>query len=207
MNIDYDYLATIPDLHPRATSVRWGCTFDGRQMALVGYLTEGNGEWNRVKGSMEVRQGDEVVVFYAALLPGCTITRAGRVLDGISRALKVNSLNLYMEGTLGRNEVFLRALKKGTNHKVKLFREGAGIWFDQIEVIASIADDQETGQITVAPEFKSRPERVLLDEATGVIEEDVRMSPLQSAFVYGVGYWSCREQRKKFAMGAGPRFW
>ena len=207
MNIDLDYLATIPKAHPNATSVRWGCAFDGRQMALVGYLTEPNGNWNKIDSSFNLVQDDQAVVFYSVLIPGCTITRAVAVLDAISRAITVRGLTLYVEGTLGRNEVFIRRLHRTTAHRVKLFREAQGLWFDQVEVIAGIADDQDTGQIQLSPAFKNRPEKVLLDEATGVIEDDVKMNPLQSAFIYGLGHWSCKERRRKFSMGRGPRFW
>lgn len=207
MNIDFDYLATIPKAHPKATSVRWGCTFDGRQLALVGYLTEPNGEWTKMNSKFELVQDDHAVVFYALVIPSCTITRAIDILSRISSALTVSGLTLYVEGTLGRNEVFLRQLRKTTVHKVKLFRESGGLFFDQVEVIAGIADDQETGRIQLSPAFKNRPEKVLLDDATSVIEEDVKMNSLQSAFVYGLGHWSCKEQRRKHSMGRGPRFW
>ena len=207
MNIDFDYLATMPAVHPRASSIRWGCSFDGRQMALVGYVTEPNGDYSRGKRPMELIAEENAVVFYSTLLPGCTITRAVKVLDSIAGAIGIKGLTLYVEGALGRNEVFIRHINRETAHTVKLFKENQGRWYDQVEVIAGIADDQETGRIVVSPEFTERPEKVLLDEATGVIEEEKRMNPLQSAFVYGLGYWSCKERRKKYQMGQGPAFW
>ena len=210
MNIDFDYLATIPKAHPNANSLRWGCSFDGRQMALVGYMTEPNGVYRKVKNNIGLLQGENAVVFYAALLPSCTITKAVRVMDRISTVLnqEKKGLVVYVEGALGRNEIFIRNLRKTTPHKVKLFREGQGAWFDQLEVVAAIADDQEEGRLNISPSFKTRPERVLLDEATSIIEDDLKMNPLQSAFVYGVGHWSCKEQRRKFsAIAPAPRFW
>ena len=115
---------------------------------------------------MELVAEEDAIVFYSTLLPGCTITRAVRVLDSIADSMGVGGLSLYVEGSLGRNEVFIRHLHKTTAHKVNLFRENQGRWFDQVEVIAGIADDQEVGRIKVSPGFESRPEKVLLDEAT-----------------------------------------
>lgn len=208
MNIDFDYLKTVPKEHPHASSVRWGCSFDGRQLALVGYILEPNGRFlPRKKRFTELIPEQDAIVFFATVVPGCTITRAVKVLDSIADALTMNGLTVYVEGALGRNEVFLRHLKKHTRHEAKLFRESSGKWFQQVEVIAAVADDKSEDRIKMSPVFEPRPERVLLDEAIGVIEEEKKMAPLQDAFVYGLGYWSCKENRQKFQLGRGPAFW
>ena len=205
--IDFDYLASIPEAHPNPSSIRWGCSFDGRQLALVGYILEPNGNWVHVGNTRNLEAELDAVVFFAATVPGCTITRAVKVFDQVAAALKLGSLTLYTEGALGRTEVFVRHIKKHSNHEVKLFRENQGKWFQAVEVMAAVADDQSEGRIKLSPSFGARPEKNLLDEATGVIEEKL-MNPLQEAFVYGLGYWSCRERRKKYFVGGSRiRVW
>ena len=204
--IDTEYLASIPKAHPTPVEVRWGCSFDGRQLALVGFILEPNGNYIPMsKNSNQLIPETDAVVFYASTLPGCTISRAVNVFDELRSVLGGCEMKLYFEGALGRTEVFIRHLRRHTSHKVRLFRDGQGKWFDPVEVMASVADDQEMGRIKMSPSFEERPERVLLDESTAVIEERV-MSPLQSAFVYGLGYWACRERRKKFTTGVGKDF-
>ena len=69
MNIDLSYLGTIPQAHPTASAIRWGCSFDGRQLALVGYLLEPNGDYVPVKkGSMGLKPAMDAVVFFATLI-------------------------------------------------------------------------------------------------------------------------------------------
>ena len=207
MNIDLSYLGTIPQAHPTASAIRWGCSFDGRQLALVGYLLEPNGDYVPVKkGSMGLKPAMDAVVFFATLIPGCTITRAVRVLDQIASELNLRGLEVFVEGALGRSEVFVRHLRNHSNHEVRLFRENQGKWFQAVEVMAAVADDQAEGRIKLSDSFVGRPEKVLLDEATSLIEEKL-LNPLQDAFVYGLGYWSCRDRRKKYSVGIGPRVW
>ena len=204
--IDLDYLASIPEVHPYPKAIRWGCSFDGRQLALVGYILEPNGNHVQIGNTLMLESELDAVVFFAATIPGCTITRAVKVFDQIAQAFKLDFLSLFIEGSLGRAEVFVRHLKNHSNHQVKLFREGQGKWFQPVEVMAAVADDQDEGRIKLSPSFQDRSEKVLLDEATGMIEERM-MSPLQDAFVYGLGYWACRERRKKYKIGPGPQFW
>lgn len=206
ISIDTDYLASIPEAHPKPKEIRWGCSFDGRQLALVGFILEPNGNYIPMsRNSNQLVADTDAIVFYASTFPGCTISRAVNVIDEVRSVLGGCDMNLFFEGALGRTEVFIRHLRMHTSHKTRLFREGQGKWYEPVEVMASVADDQEMGRIRMSPLFVDRPERVLLDESMAVIEERV-MSPLQSAFVYGLGYWACRERRKKFATGVVRNF-
>ena len=80
--------------------------------------------------------------------------------------------------------------------------------YDELEVLSAVNDDKVEGVIRLAPEFERRPERTLLDEEIGLIDLDGKMSPLQEAFIYGLGDWSCKKQRPKFQIGnVDIRFW
>jgi hypothetical protein len=189
MNFDRQYLAEIGPLLPVA-STRWGVAFDGQRLAMV---EVGPGAWKRDESPM---------VFWAAMFPGCTINRAVRLFDEIAHLTGLLGLTLVMRGNLGRYEVFVRHLHKlDGRHGVRLFSQGGGRWFEDSEALAAVADDRFEGLIRIAPEFENRPERVMLDEEIGLIDPDSKLTLLQEAFVFGLGYWSCVERRPKFYVG------
>jgi hypothetical protein len=200
MNIDFDYLAEVGHAMP-ATGVRWGCSFDGQRLALVGYAICGTGRSVPGKDPGVFVAEKAPTLFFATSLSGCPISRAVRTFDQIAEATGQMGLTLVMRGLLGRREVFARHLKQVGRHGLLLFNEGQGRWFDPAEVVAVVGEDKEEGLIRLAPEFEDRPERVLLDEEIGLIDLDSKLSPLQEAFVYGLGYWSAREKRPKYYVG------
>ena len=91
----------------------------------------------------------------------------------------------------------------------KLFTEGRGVTTrGALEVLGAVADDRAEGVITLAPEFQPRPERVLLDEEIALVDPSKPFSPLQEAFIYGLGEWSCKRKRPKYKIGqANLRLW
>lgn len=201
MNIDYDYLTEIGRFIPNSGS-RWGCSFDGQRLALVGYALCNTGEHRETSPGM-FEACLSPMVFFATAVSGVSMSRAVRVFDQIALSIGDEGLSLQMKGALGRREVFIRHLRSlGGRHGVTLFSEGQGRWFEETEVITAVADDKEENLIRLAPEFQDRPERVLLDEEIALIDPRERMSPLQEAFVYGLGEWSCKTQRRKFHVGA-----
>ena len=201
MNIDFEYLAEIGPLLP-AAGVRWGCSFDGQRLALVGYAICDTGRSVLGKDPGVYVRENAPMVFFATTLNGCPISRAVRTFDQITEVTGLMGLTLVMRGMLGRREVFARHLKQVGRHGLLLFNEGQGRWFEPEEVVAVVAEDKEEGMIRLAPEFEDRPERVLLDEEIGLIDLASKLSPLQEAFVYGLGYWSARESRPKYFGGA-----
>jgi hypothetical protein len=64
-------------------------------------------------------------------------------------------------------------------------------------VITAVCDDKVEGVFRLADEFKSRPERVMLDEEIRVIDPESRFTMVQEAFLYGLGAWSCKVKRSK----------
>lgn len=205
LNIDFDYLESIAGQIP-PLGVRWGCSFDGQRLALVGYAVVQNG--NHIEGSSPGTYVAETtpMIFFATATTGCSMSRAVRILDQIASTIGHIGLTLVMKGGLGRNEVFVRHLKKIGRHGTILFSEGQGRWFEEIEVMGAVADDRDEGVIRIAPEFEDRPERQLLNESIKLSEVG-KLEPLQEAFVYGLGEWSCKERRRKYHIGAGPRIW
>jgi hypothetical protein len=205
MQLDLDYLATIDQVAP-LTGRRWGCSFDGQRLGLVGYALCKRDQL------VEVRPGFweadvSPVVFYAGQFDGCSITRAVRIFDQITGVMGGVGLSLYIRGALGPREVFVRHLKTlGGRHGVKLFSEGQGRWFEPCEVIAAVGDDQGEGVIRLAGEFEGRPERVMLDEEMGLVDPDKKLTPVQEAFIYGLGAWSCKERRAKYHVGPSKFF-
>lgn len=200
MNIDFDYLASVGPCLPM-TGGFWGCAFDGQRLALVSYALCKSDELEEIS-PRSYQNRITPMVFYAASLTGVSISRAVRIFDQICLATGEFGLALQMRGALGRNEVFVRHIRSlNGRHAVNLFSEGQGRWFEESEVVAAVADDKEEGVIRLAPEFEDRPERLLLDEEIGLIDLDQKMTPLQEAFVYGLGEWSCKKQRAKYKVG------
>lgn len=196
MTIDFDYLANISDMIPSPGS-SWGCYFDGQRLALVGFAMATHPDLVEVNpGDFQRRRSP--VIFYAALLNGVSMTRATKIFDQIASALGEQFLTLIMKGSLGHNEVFARHLRREKKHGVRLFRDGTGRYYDDAEVILSVADHRAEGKIRLAPEFENQPERVLLDEEIALIDPTVPLSPLAEAFVFGLGEWSCKGERKKY---------
>jgi hypothetical protein len=207
MQLDLEYLAAIDRVAP-LSGRRWGCSFDGQRLGLVGYALCKSDQLVEIKPGV---WGDEMtpIVFYAGHFDGCSITRSVRIFDQISEVMGGVGLGLYMRGALGPREVFVRHLKtlKG-RHSVRLFSEGQGRWFEPVEVIAAVSDDKDEGVIRLADEFKNRPERVMLDEEMGLVDPDSRFTPVQEAFLYGLGSWSCKERRAKYHVGeSNIRLW
>ena len=208
MNIDSAYLQSLQPKLP-LTGVHWGCCFDGQRLALVGYTMVTTGDHQRIGNTKYLEPVKAPIIFYAAMLPAMSISRSVRAFDTIAEACGLLGLGLIFKGQLGRNEVFIRHLRTlSGRHGVRLFHEGQGRHFDEVEVLSAVNDDKVEGVIQLAPEFERRPERTLLDEEIGLIDLDGKMSPLQEAFIYGLGEWCCKKQRPKFRVGQTPfRMW
>ena len=202
MKLDFSYLQTIAPYIP-PSGARWGCSFDGQRLALVGYcLCDRSDAVESSAGYFEREQSP--MIFYAAVLTGVSMARAVRTFDQIAAATGTIGLTICLKGALGPREVFVRHLKKHTsNHGVILFTQGPGRWFEESEVVAAVADDRSEGVIRLAPQFEPLTERILLDEEIALIEPDRKLTPLQEAFIYGLGHWSCG-QRKKNVVGNIP---
>lgn len=209
MIIDFDYLSSISRTVPFKGTM-FGCSFDGQRLALVGYSLVNTGEFEPIeRGSNQLKAVQAPKIFFATYLEQITITRAMRVFDQIGGCLGTSSLALVVRGTNGRNDVFLRHLRAhGSGHSAKLFTEGQGRHYEALEVLGAVADDRAEGVITLAPEFQPRPERVLLDEEIALVDPSKPFSPLQEAFIYGLGEWSCKRKRPKYKIGqANLRLW
>lgn len=208
MNVDTDYLTSLQEKLP-LSGVHWGCSFDGQRLALVGYTMIKTGEYSPINNTNNLEAVTAPIIFYAGMFSGMSISRSVRLFDTIAEACGLLGLGLIFKGQLGRNEVFIRHLRTlGGRHGVRLFHEGQGRHFDEVEVLSAVNDDKVEGVIRLAPEFERRPERTLLDEEIGLIDLDGKMSPLQEAFIYGLGEWCCKKQRPKFHIGALPfRMW
>ena len=198
-NIDFEYLRAF--LRRCQYERLRGCSFDGRGWLWLAFLG-GTGEYEKRKNSTYLDPVTAPIVFYAGSFTGVSISRAVRMFDQITEACGLLGLGLIFKGSLGRNEIFIRHLRTlGGRHGVKLFTEGQGRHYDEMEVLAAVNDDKVEGVIRLAPEFEKRPERTLLDEEIGLIDLDGKMSPLQEAFIYGLGEWCCKKQRPKFRIG------
>lgn len=202
MNLDISYLQEIAPYIP-PTGARWGCSFDGQRLALVGYcLCDRPDAVESSAGYFEKSRSP--MIFYAAVFTGVSMARAVRIFDQIADATGTIGLTICLKGALGPREVFARHLKNhGNRHGVVLFSQGPGRWFEESEVVAAVADDRGEGVIRLAPQFEPLTERILLDEEIALIEPDKKLTPLQEAFVYGLGNWSCGA-RKKFTIGTVP---
>jgi hypothetical protein len=206
-DLDFDYLKLVGKSIPAATGARWGCAFDGQRLALVGYAICETGRRIPVKGRPLHSQAETgPKIFYAGEVSGVSISRAVLLFDRIAQACGLIGLTLRMEGAGGRNEVFYRHLKNENRHAVAQFKASQGKYFEIADVLMAIRDDQATGLISLAPEFEGRPERVMLDEEVAAIDLDRKLTMLQSAFVYGLGHWSCLDQRARYAVGSVPGF-
>ena len=206
MNIDFSYLAELGPKFPRG-GVRWGCAFDGQRLALVGYAVCTNGNHVPIRDEPGVYQAEKTpLIFYATTITGCSITRAVRVFDQIAQVTGLHGMSLVVKGSLGPREVFVRHLAKHTQHRATLFAEGQGRYFDEVEVLGAVKDDQDEGVIRLADEFLERPERLMLDEEIGLIELNKPLTPLQEAHLYGLGQWSCKERRAKWTVGPLKNF-
>ncbi len=202
MNVDTEYLNSIQEKLP-LSGVHWGCSFDGQRLVMVGYTMIKTGEYKRVGNGTGLDPITNPIVFYAGMFSGMSISRSVRLFDAISEACGLVGLGLIFRGQLGRNEVFIRHLRTlEGRHGVRLFSEGQGRHYDEIEVLSAVNDDKVEGVIRLAPEFERRPERTLLDEEIGLIDLDRKLSPLQEAFIYGLGEWCCKRKRPKYRVGS-----
>lgn len=201
MIIDFDYLSSIGPNIPVSGSY-WGCAFDGQRLGLVGYALCQSDRLREISpGTYENHLTP--MVFYAVSMTGVSISRAVRLFDQIALNTGEIGLTLQMKGALGRNEVFVRHIRSlQGRHGVNLFTEGQGRWFKESEVLSAVADDREEGLIRLAPEFQEKTERVMLDEEIALIDLDQKLTPLQEAFLYGLGTWSCKSERKKYTVGS-----
>lgn len=200
MTLDTGYLSEIAPLLP-ISGTRWGCSFDGQRMALVGYSLCVSDRHTETESGVWMKE-ETPVLFYASVFSDCTINRAVRMFDEMAAILGLSGLTLVFRGALGAREVFVRHVQRTGRHGIKLFNGTQGRWFKESEVLSAVADDKAEGVIRLAPEFENRPERVMLDEEIGLIDLDRRLSPLAEAFVFGLGYWSCVERRPKWQVGA-----
>jgi len=207
-DLDFDYLNEIGHQLPSSGSVRWGISFDGQRLAIVGYAICQTGRTVGTKGReghFEAELGPRI--FYAGQVSGVSMTRAVLLFDRIASATGLMGLSLVMEGVNGSHDVFFRHLRKNSGHGVVQFKADQGKYFENSDVLMAVLDDQSTGLINLAPEFEGRPERVLLDEEMGAVDLDRKLTPLQGAFLFGLGWWSCKQKRQRWQVGAGPAFW
>jgi hypothetical protein len=205
MSIDFDYLAEVGEKLPYA-GVRWGIGIDGQTLGIVAYALCNKGTVETLKDQPHVYQAvPEPIVFYAGVAEKMTVSAMVDLFDIIAQTIDRPGLTLVMEGALGDRETMVKQLNE--RHGVLLFKKSQGRYFDISEVIGSVADDQLTKRITLAPEFENRTERLMLDSEVGLIENGKKLSPIQAAHIWGLGYWSCVERRKKWSCGPGPQLW
>lgn len=198
--IDFDYLRSVSKLFP--ADVRWGVGFDGQRLGIVGYAMVQDGHKKQKRNPSVFEPLLRPMVFYAVEMSDVSIRRSLMVFDTIASSTGLRSLNLLTEGEGGAADVFTTQIRKTTNHKVRQFKStGQGRYFSVEQVVISVRDDMVDGQIKLAPEFEARPERVLLDEELAVTEPGKRLTVLQAAYSFGLGFWSCLDQRKPFAVG------
>ncbi len=196
MSPDLKYLSTIGGAFPSRTCF-WGVAFDGQRLGMIGYGLR------RAEKMIQIRPGAwdyeyPPVIFYAGRFEGCSMSMAVRIFDQISEAMGGGGLSLCLRGALGWRDLFVQHLRsQNGRHEVELFSQGQGRLFEPVEVITAVCDDKVEGVIRLADEFKSRPERVMLDEEIRVIDPESRFTMVQEAFLYGLGAWSCKVKRSK----------
>lgn len=205
MKIDLDYLAEIATKVP-SSGCRWGVSHDGQTLAMVGYAICDSGRLVTKKDRKTLFREQSPLVFYACNLKA-TISQVLEIFDQVADVMGELGLTLHMEGGLGKRENFIRMIKQHGKHGVVLFREEGGKLWEISEVIGAVADDTEMGVIQWAPEFQNRTEQTVLMDEISSIESGERLTPMQAAHLWGLGYWCCLKQRQKFTIGAGPRMW
>jgi hypothetical protein len=157
MEIDFDYLTEIGPKIP-LSGCRWGCSFDGQRIGLIGYSIANSGRVNSDVHSRDYLKPElSPIIFYAASLTGMSISRSIRAFDQIAQATGQMGLSLVFRGELGRNEIFIRHIRTINSwHSVRLFSEGSGRWYEAGEVLAAVVDDRDERVISLAPEFETR---------------------------------------------------
>ena len=87
------------------------------------------------------------------------------------------------------------------------FARTSGGYYKLEEVMLAVLTDIRSERISTLECFKDRPEReVLMSHLASIEAREEKLTALQQAFIYGLGYWSCAVKRPKYGSGVVEGF-
>lgn len=201
-----------------APNLRVGVSFDGQRVGIVAYsLSRSLGLFpeyvEHAQTGRKIRVGlvEEYApeVFAAYQSEDCHLGKMMEILRQLCYHSKGENLVLIEGQEVGRSFLSMELKKAVLPAKVKEFRKTSGRRYTLEEVIAAVLTDIRSEDIRMWPQFEERPERIDLKATLEAIEpRETRITPLQEAFLYGLGFWSCVERRAKYRTGATDfRLW
>ena len=173
-----------------------GFAADGMAVGIVVYTLTGDLGHERVGNTNMLRPvyGPEICWSYYS--EKGHLTSIGQLLGGLTKTLIVPA------AAHGKSVYTREVERQGRGTKVIEFDQAARHYTTE-EVLSLVLDDIRTERIRVRPEYEgSRQHEELKSHLSAIEAKDNRMTALQRAFLYGLGWWSAVKQRPKYHCGA-----
>ena len=200
INLDtINYLDTVRGKQPNA---RFCIGFDGERLGLIAY--------SLIDEIVEKKLQKTAYVWFAERYEGVGMRRSFDLLEdlafnGMDKPLK--EISIYAKGQRRGQWTFSVEAKRKHDIKINEFEKKAfGAWNGN-EVAMTVKDDMSRDIIKAAPEFIGRPEYEQLNAVLRNLKMEANLDVLAEAAVYGLGYFSALESRRKYAVGIGPKVW
>lgn len=200
--IKLDTINYLDEIRGKQPNSRFAIGFDGERLGVIGYSLVGV----TVGGD----RLDGAYVWFADRYENVGMNQAFELLGELTRigiGVEVQEVPIYAKGQKASKWTFTEEAKKEYGIKVTEFeKKSYGRWSVE-EIVISVKDDMSQGLIAPAPEFRGRPEYETLNATLRNLKLTKDLDVLAEAAIYGLGYFSALERRKKWKIGNGPRLW
>jgi hypothetical protein len=188
---------------PRPPEVRVGVAFDGQRLGLVAYAVANSMGMEVVHRNEET--GGKVLDHVRTPLIFGAYSNDQIYFPDVVKTIECYQPSMVILGgsTTGKSilGVELKTIFSGVKIK-EFYKTPQGRLYTLPEIISSVIADIRSERIVISPLFEGRPEREMLRTELSSVEPRMgSLSPVQEAFLFGIGLWSCSEQRKKYQSG------